>query len=126
MWMDGGVCSCACVCVRGKTCAEGAGVSGGGSGSYILSQRPAGAYLEPQGQAYFIFPKYKPQTLATHTATKAMSCLEPWFVTIVYNIGSYPVDIIVLLLSSLKADLAKQHRLISRFCNCYSDMSSEI
>ncbi len=73
-----GVCACACVrsCVRqDRTCTEG---DGGSRGSYILSQRPAGAYLEPQGQGYFIFPKHKPQALATHTHTQLQKqCLAP-------------------------------------------------
>lgn len=73
---------CACVCVRVGLVLR---VDGGSRGSYILSQWPAGAYLEPQGLGYFIFPKHKPQAFATrthshthkHMPAKAMSRLEP-------------------------------------------------
>ena len=64
-----GVYACVCVCVRvcgSRTCADG---RRGSRGSYILSQRPAGANLEPRGQGYFIFPKHKPQAPRTHTHT---------------------------------------------------------
>lgn len=90
-------------------------VDGGSCGSYILSEWPASAYLEPQGPGYFIFPKHKPPRLGythahthreahagarTHAPAKAMSRLQLRFVRIVYYIGCYPVDNIALLLSS--------------------------
>lgn len=101
------VCATVCVCVE---------CDGGSFGSYILSQQQAGVYLEPQGHRYFILPKHKPQVLAkhtqilshTHSAAKAMSCLKPQFVRIVYYTGFYPVDTIVLSLSSIKGTIPKK------------------
>lgn len=121
------VCAHVCVCVRVGLVLR---VDGESCGSYILSQWPAGAYLEPQGLGYFIFPKHKPQAFATHTHTYTHTCLQKrclaWsqFVRIVYYIQCFPVEI--PLLSSLQVHLQYlKNKKISAFYNRQTAGSSE-